>query len=309
MVIFTSNRPLNRAENIQAVYNAFDASKKFTHTSVWYQQITGSFTLRVSDEFVGAQTPRTILIGHGISGGKYYGLDQRFPYYRKEFAKKLAYVVTTSEDMREIAARQSGVPIDRVVALGMPRTDAMIGKKKGDGCTVMQHKRAYLYAPTFRNIGETPFFDIDWDYIDKRLNDDELLVIKPHMNMRRVLTKEYRHIIEVPSNEPSTPYLIDCDVLITDYSSIMFDAHVLEKPVVLFEKTKGYTETRGMYLKYPDEYSSRYCTNEADLVDILWTANEPGEVDIRCKNLTASMCDGHSSERVVKLIKDTECEF
>ena len=305
MVLFTSNRPLSRAENIKAVYRSYDEQKRFKQTGVWKQPITEEYSLRVSDEFVGEISPKTIMIGHGVTGGKLYGLDQARPYYRRECSKNLLYVVTTSEEMREIAARQSGVPIDMVLALGMPRTDAYFGTKKGDGQTAMAHKRSYLYAPTFRNIGETPFTMIDWDYIDQNLTDGELLVVKPHMNMGRILKKLYRHILEAPADKPSTPYLIDCDVLITDYSSIMFDAHILKKPVVLFERAKGYIETRGMYLKYPEEYASRYCTNETDLIETLRTAYEPGRADKRCMMMTAAACDGHSSERVVKLIRET----
>ena len=104
---------------------------------------------------------------------------------------------------------------------------------------------------------------------------------------------------------PSTPYLMDCDVLITDYSSIMMDAHILQKPVVLFEKKPGYLETRGMYLEYPGEYSSRYAVTEDELIDLMRTAKNQTETEIRCREKTAGACDGHSTQRVVDLIRST----
>ena len=307
MVLFTSDRPLIRAENIKAVYDAFDGEKEFINTDPWHynpEVASKKYKLRVTDEFINSSPGKAIMIGHGICGGKYFGLDQPYPYFRKENAHLLNCVISTSEKTRSLVAKQSGVKIEKVLPLGMPRTDAYFGKKKGDGKTFIAKKRSYLYAPTFRNWYEPKLPSINWDLIDQILTDDEMFIVKSHMISNKILTKTYNHIFEVSPSEPSTPFLIDCDVLITDYSSIMFDAHLLNKPVILFEKSKGYVDKRGMYLKYPDEYASRYCTNERDLINELRSAFNPGEADIRCKEFTASSCDGHSTERVIELIKE-----
>lgn len=305
MVLFTSDRPLERAENIKAVYDAFDGEKDFIQTDPWCynpEVASSKYRVRVTDEFVCSSPRKTVMIGHGISGGKLFGLDQKYPYFRRANARFLSYVICTSEATRDLVATQCGVSISDVLPLGMPRTDAYFGKRKGDGKTFLAKKRSYLYAPTWRSAKEMQMPELDWQLLDSLLEDNEVFVVKPHMITRKILHGKYRHIIEAPSDRPSTPYLIDCDVLITDYSSIMLDAHVLNKPVVLFEKIKGSADMRGMYLKYPDEYSSRYCTNEMNLVEIVRTAFEPLEADKKCREFTASACDGHSSERVTELI-------
>ena len=189
----------------------------------------------------------------------------------------------------------------------MPRTDQYIGKQKGDGHTVLADKCAYLYVPTFRDKGETPLPDIDWDYIDSQLLPGEVLAIKPHpwyyQYISKIITyKKYRHIIGIPGDEPSAPYLYDADVIITDYSSIMFDAYLLDKPVVLFEKNPGYLQTRGMYMDYPSQYSSRYATNEHDLIDLLRNSYSLRATEKECLRIVADMCDGHSCERICQLI-------
>ena len=306
-VLFTSGKPLDRAENIKAVYDAYDGPKEYIQVNPWLPNpdlSSNRFSLRVTDEFISASPGKAIMIGHGIAGGKTYGLDQPHPYHRKSNAELLDYVITTSSAMVPLTAKQSGVPDDRVLPLGMPRTDHYFGRRKGDGGTFLTGWRAYLYAPTFRTKEETPMPAIDWKMIDSMLFDDEVLVVKPHMMTKHILPGNYKHIIEVSSDIPSTPYLIDCDVLITDYSSIMFDAHILGKPVVLFEKATGYLATRGMYLDYPGMYASRYCQDEEALVDMMRSADAPGEEDIACLRLTAEACDGHSSARVVALIKE-----
>lgn len=307
VALFTSNRPLERAENIHAVYDAYDGLKNFVQINPYIKNpsvTSWRYNVLVTDELPGASPGKCVFIGHGMSGGKKYGLDQPYPYFRKENSRLLTYVIATSKDMVELTAKQCGVSPDIVLPYGMPRTDAYFGKRKGDGATFLSEKRSYLFAPTYRTKEETPLPDIDWDYIDGVLTDDEIFVVKRHMLSPYIIRKKYDHIVEVSCDEPSTSYLIDCDVLITDYSTILMDAHILGKPVVLFEKQSGYLETRGMYLDYPYGYASRYCTNEIDLIDCIRSAEKPQKEDIVCRQITAGACDGHSTERVVDLIRN-----
>lgn len=306
-VLFTSSRPYSRAENITAVYDAYDGPKEFVQVSPWAPQkaiASKTFALRVTDEFITSSPGRAVMIGHGIAGGKTYGLDQPHPYHRAESGKLLTYVITTSARMRSLVARQSGVSEDAVLPLGMPRTDAYIGKKKGDGRTALAGFRSYLYVPTYRAKEETPMPLVDWHLIDSLLEDGELLAVKPHMVTGTILPPgRYNHISELPTNEPSARFLYDCDVVITDYSSIMFDAYLLKKPVVLFEKCAGYLQTRGMYLDYPYGYSSRYCTDEESLIRTIRKADALGKTEKDVIELVAGACDGHSSKRVCDLIR------
>lgn len=304
MVLFTSNKALQRAENIRAVFEAYSDSKVFVQTKPVIPLSCAGYSVRVCDEFIGRSPGKAIMIGHGIAGGKTYGLDQPNPYHSEHCARLLTWVVTSSKDMIPLVAKQCGVSESQVLALGMPRTDAYFGKKKGDGRTGSAQKRVYLYAPTYRSDAD-PRECINWKYIDKKLTDEEILIVKPHMMTKKILRRPYKHIVEVSSDVPSAPYLIDCDVLITDYSSILFDAHILGKPVVLFERVLGYLQTRGMYLPYPDGYASRYCRSEDDLLTLCREAKEPMDADRRCLKLCAGACDGHSTERVIKLIKET----
>lgn len=299
---------LQRAENCRAAFEGYDGDKHFLRVHPQLPNISelrsSKYGLRVADEYIKASPGRCIFIGHGYPSGKLVGLDQPHPYHAAQFASLITYAISPSEDMIPIVARQCGIPEARVVPLGLPRTDAYFGKMKGDGGTLVADKRVYLYAPTFRNRWEGSLPKVEWDYIDRQLTDDEILVVKPHPNTRNILQKPYRHIVEVAPDVPSASFLIDCDVLITDYSTIMFDAHVLRKPVVLFEKNTEYRQKRGMVLRYPDQYSSRYCNTEQELVNVCRAADKPLEADEICRKLTAGACDGHSVERLNNLIKE-----
>lgn len=303
MILFTSNRPLDRAENLKTVFDAYQGEKEFARTGDWRQSPDMSrFTLRVTDEYIQASPGKAVFVGHGFGALKTGGLDQPRPYYSRKFAHLLTYIVTTSEEMIPIVAKQTGVAEEAILPLGMPRTDIYFQSKKGDGKTFLANKRAYLYVPTWRAREETPLPHIDWEFIDRSLSDDEVFVVKQHMITGNIPMKVYKHVIQVSPTEPSTPYLIDADVVITDYSSILFDAQLLRKPVVLFEKIPGYLQTRGVYFNYPYDYASRFARNENQLVEVMKTAYGQNREDLECIRRFASACDGHSTERVLKLI-------
>ena len=306
-VLFGSGKPLERAENLKAVYDTYDGPKVFVQLDPWrrHPEITsGKYTVLVIDEFPTQSPGKCIAIGHGIAGGKYSGLEQPHPYVKRRDADVITYAITSGAAMVPTVARYSGLRECQVLPLGMPRTDSYMGKRKGDGGTSLAEKKAYLYAPTYRSPEETPMPVIDWSWLDGQLLDDEVLAVKPHTMTGNILPSgRWRHIVELPAYEPSAPYLIDCDVVVTDYSSILFDGYLLGKPAVLLEKQKGYTETRGMYLDYPGQYCSRYCTDEKALLTMLRGADSLNETEKECIRFVADACDGHAAERVCALIR------
>ena len=301
-VLFGSGKSLKRAENLKAVYEAYDGPKKFVQLDPWRRHpeiLSGKYDLLVIDEFPTQSPGKVIAIGHGIAGGKTSGLEQPNPYYRKDQAPLITYAITSSVDMVPLVARYTGISESSVLPLGMPRTDAYIRMRSPKGL-----KRTYLYAPTYRSPAETPMPEIDWEWLDSNLTDDERIVVKPHTMTGRILPRgNWKHIKEVSAEEPSAHYLNLCDVLITDYSSILFDAYLLGKPGVLLEKQKGYTQTRGMYLDYPGQYCSRYCTDEQGLLSMLRAADKLTETERECIRHVADACDGHACERVCDLIR------
>lgn len=307
IVLFASTRPLEQAENIKPLYYAYDGLKGFAQLDPWRHHPdihSGRYGLMVCDEFPTESPGKIIMVGHGFPGLKLSGLDQAHPYHSKKHAPLMDYVISTSQSTRELMARFCGVPVSSVLPLGAPRTDAYAGKRKGDGGTDFTGKHVYFYLPTWRAVEETPLPGIDWDWLDNQLADDELIAVRPHPMTNRILHGQYRHIREYPNTTPFTPYLVDCDVVITDYSASMIDGYLCGKPCVLFEKVKGYTETRGMYLDYPGQYCSRYATNEADLLSLIRKADGLTRVERDITEHIAGACDGHSTERIINLIKE-----
>ena len=315
-VMFTSDHALERAENLRAVYEAYKLPKEFVRGTGNMATAPKQGYAAVVCDTLPRYMPdkgdcKSIVIGHGIEGGKLYALDEKRGGIDKRAFKQIDAAINASTGTVDIMQRMFGLPARKVAALGMPRSDRYAGKRKGDGKTFLaRYKRAYLYVPTYRSQDDGGHLPrIDWEKLDSMLEDDEIVVVKRHYFQRQpIVAGEVDRIAEMLTGEASEPYLIDCDVVMTDYSSILFDGYLLGKPCVLLTDDSGeYLASRGMYLKYPEQYSSRSLAAEGHEEELLAmlreaAANGMSETEDACRQLTADMCDGHASERVCKLV-------
>lgn len=304
-VLFAGTRPYGRAENISSLYDAYQGEKKYIqvignndHPLIH----SGDYDVMVIDDIPSSSPGTCIMIWHGIQGGKEIGYYQPNSYVTEERISKIDYIISASVDSIPMWAKSFRFPADRILPMGMPRTDQYIGKKKGDGGTILAGKRAYLYAPTFRWSPEPSLIPPNFYKLDKLLHDDEILAVKAHMVGEKILDGNFKHIIEIPQNEPSAPYLYDADVVITDYSSIIFDGYLLGKPAVLFDKNPGYLSVRGMYMNYPDDYSNYFTTDEKELLDMCREREHMSITEQQCMKKVARECNGSSCKRICWLI-------
>lgn len=292
MVLFTSVRPLERAENLKTVYDAWDGDKEF------YQTTPGkpipniqSYELQVGDELPVESPGKFLWIGHGMGAGKLYGIQRKWFHH----TKLITYAIASSKEMIPYVAKFTGLDESKIIPLGMPRTDAYFKKQKKS-----YDKKQYLYVPTFRGYKE---WIPEFGTLDRSLTDEEELIVKPHMVTKHLLTKERDHVIERSSDIPSTDSLVDADVVVTDFSSIMFDAYVLRKPVVLFAKDRlKYQRLRGMYCQYPKRYTDQYCETERELITLMRQAKWTPYLE-ELREYYTGACDGHSTERCIELMR------
>ena len=295
MVLFTSVRPLERAENLKAVYDAYDGEKEYVRTTPG-QPIpnlhSGKYSLQVGDELPTETPGKFLFIGHGMGAGKLYGIQRKWFHH----TELIDYAIASSDAMIPYVSKYTGLDAKQIVPLGMPRTDAYFKKQKKP-----HDKKQYLYVPTFRGYN---WWVPDWGSLDRRLNDDEQFIVKPHMVTKTLLPNKYHgNMIERGSDIPSTDSLVDSDVVITDFSSIMFDAYVLRRPVVLFAKDKfKYLRVRGMYCQYPERYSNYFCDYEDALVNTMRQAKWTPHLE-ELREFYTGACDGYSTERCIELIR------
>jgi CDP-glycerol glycerophosphotransferase len=141
---------------------------------------------------------------------------------------------------------------------GYPRNDIFFTATEADrkriraALGVPDGKKVALYAPTWREdmrgqpLAVTP--DIfDADTVLRALGKDYVLLIRAHYFMRRTDTAAM-NAIDVSAYPDTNEVALISDLLITDYSSIMFDYACLRRPVVLYQYDyEDYLRRRGVY--------------------------------------------------------------
>lgn len=122
--------------------------------------------------------------------------------------------------------------------------------------SIPQEARIVLYAPTFRNNRASEIFDLDYnacvDALKKRFGGEWVVLMRLHPNRaaeagKAVLPAQVRNATRYDDMQE---LLAVTDVLITDYSSSVFDYALRRKPAFLFTPDEGdYVQDRGFYFK------------------------------------------------------------
>ncbi|MCI6858299.1 MAG: bifunctional glycosyltransferase family 2 protein/CDP-glycerol:glycerophosphate glycerophosphotransferase, partial [Eubacterium sp.] len=223
-------------------------------------------------------------------------------------------VCVSGEAVRSVYADAFDVNFQKVRALGCPRTDIYFDKqaiRKKERKIYLHHPGLYkksvlLYAPTFRDTeGDRSEFhpEIDFDRLSESLLPEQIFLICPHPVMKKpILTKKYPNILEM-RDFSTNDYMLISDMLITDYSSVIFEYALLGKPIAFFCYDL-FKYDRDFYLKYPEDLPGNIFTTQQDLTDYLIHPDKHVITeqynDFVHKYMAA--CDGHSCERIAALI-------
>ncbi|MCD8879439.1 CDP-glycerol glycerophosphotransferase family protein [Staphylococcus kloosii] len=148
----------------------------------------------------------------------------------------------------EVKPLKSGFPRNDLIFKALNHVDEI--KNKLD---IPKNKKVILYAPTWRE-GKSSDVNLDIDLMEEKLNDEYVLLVRAHymVSNNMDIRKNYPFAINV-SNYPSIEdlYAIS-DMLITDYSSVMFDYAYLKRPMLFYsyDLEKYLFGERGVYLNY-----------------------------------------------------------
>lgn len=166
------------------------------------------------------------------------------------------YVICSDQKLIPIYAKAFRISPDHVLPLGLPRTDLLYkvncnNKKEflSQKYNINPNKKWILYAPTFRTISHCRFLpDVPSFLLDLKKSGKIEILYKGHPSAKIVDKKDSKNWIDV-SKEKSVDILSTVDILISDFSSIIFDYAFFNKPIVFFSKdSKEYLlDERGIY--------------------------------------------------------------
>lgn len=175
-----------------------------------------------------------------------------------------------------------------ILERGIPRCDIFFDPDKHKAIDESVRKtysipadhRIVLYAPTFRADHSIEPYKIEWSKvipaIDKAFgNIGTTVLVRLHPNLiGKVDTSSltcYDHVADATLYHDMQGLLCIADMLITDYSSSMFDIGMLRKPCILYAADiEKYN--RGYYFKF-DEMPFPLAHNEKELIERIQNFN------------------------------------
>lgn len=225
-------------------------------------------------------------------------------------------VTVTSEYVRQFYAHAFGIDLETVKAIGSAGSDEMLDKAYTqvnaeiirNKHPLLKNRKVYVYFPTYRESeGELSDLDpkIDWAKLNRELDDDEIFVVSRHpLTEKEFFKGVFYSRVKDYTKDPTSELLSLADVIITDYSSIIFDAALLGKPTVFYCSDLGEFEP-DFYLNYESELPGEIIKDSDLLLEAVRRARVCGNADISeafTKKYMGS-CDGRSTARVLELIK------
>lgn len=174
-----------------------------------------------------------------------------------------------------------------------------------------------LYAPTFRGVSkDLKYYKLNWDrllpHFEKMFGTRVEVLVRLHPNMADIENIEslvnYRHVHNITQAPDITEYLFAADLMISDYTSAMFDFALLRKPCLIYAiDTDVYN--RGFYWSF-DELPFSLTKNETELINCIDSFNidaYQNKVNYFINKIWRLEEDGQSCKRLYNWMKQINC--
>ena len=224
-------------------------------------------------------------------------------------------LIASADEIAGIYAKSFAMPKDKVKITGMPRTDILFDKEKQEESLrqfykqypICREKKMVLYAPTFRDKEtEHPKLALDAEYLSERLGEEYVIGLRMHPFVARNITvPQTDRILDFSSYKSLNTLLFATDILITDYSSILFEYAVLDRPMLFYayDLEDFIGDGRGFYKEYTSYVPGEVVKTMEELAEAL-----AGEDHHQAKRQafvrdTYRYTDGKSMERLADLLE------
>ena len=209
-----------------------------------------------------------------------------------------------------------------ILQIGYPRNDILINdnspakiREYKEKLGLPLDKKIILYAPTWRDNeysekGKYKFASkLDFDKAKEALSDEYIFIVKYHYLVSdKIDWTPYKGFVYTfdETKDIAWLYLVS-DMLITDYSSVMFDYSILNRPMLFFAyDLEDYKENlRGFYFDFVNDIPGPISRDTDQLIKDIKEYNEDSWKE-KYKNYHDKfngIDDGHASQKVIDVIK------
>lgn len=235
----------------------------------------------------------------------------------KKASAKTDYLFITSENIKEFYKDAFQIDEDKIKAFGIPRTDYYFenhnNSKLKEGFVkkypLAKDKKIILYAPTFRDNPEDNniFNYLDLEKFNEKLSDEYVLALRLHPKINQFFKGEISSdadFIDVSDFKNEQELMLISDLLITDYSSIMIEFALLNKPILFFtyDYDRYLSKDRGFYYDFKENVPGDIVKSDDELISIIEKGEFNQEKIDKFLEMQFDYRDGNSSKRILDFI-------
>lgn len=264
---------------------------------------------------------KNFLFTHGMTGIKKIGLDiqEKGKAFSLGFNEKFDAIFV--EGKKEIPILSHAWNVDPQIfrMTGLPRNDNLVDvvddeiKNIKNKLNIPVHKKVILYAPTFRENNRSKDgqnelgIPLDFHKWESMIGSEYVMLITAHYEVAKLLDKlpENDFVINAFKYPELNDLIKVSDVLISDYSSIVFDFSIMERPIFCYGYDyDAYLQERGVYNDLNKLFSHGVLKTEAELLQAIVSMNYDEECNYTRKYIKDEFIAsyGNAAESSVKYI-------
>lgn len=237
------------------------------------------------------------------------------PYPFAASHRRYDYAIVGGEALRDVYAEVFGIDRENCLPYGLMRIDGYLEPQKIDQFKQnfyhtyeqFRGKKIILFAPTFRGTGQRkahyPYDIIDQQKIYDMCGEEYVFLIKMHPFILKRMEIDPRYsdrIIEFSDFPDINELFYVTDILITDYSSNIYEFSLQKKPIVFFAYDKLEYELIRSVHRTLDQYApGKVCTTIDEVVETIETKDFEMEKLYRFVKENFDETEGYASDKVI----------
>ena len=239
--------------------------------------------------------------------------------------KKYTKAIVSAEAIRHNYAEAFHIDISKVDACGIPRTDVFFEKGRAEAVKNRMYeaypqirgKKVVLIAPTYRGLtlkkATYGFEGVNPERLREILGDSYFFIYKWHPAVQtRISQGELlpfgdsvpgEYWLDLSAERDINDLMMFADILVTDYSSVVFEYALTKKPIVYYwPDVNEYILGRGTYYDMNEYVYGEVAYDIEELATALARAKVDEAKLATFMDKFMSACDGHSTEKTITFI-------
>lgn len=234
--------------------------------------------------------------------------------------RQYSYAIAPSTAMVPVYAEAFGIESSSVIPTGMPRTDDLLAPSRHDEALrwaatefpQLINKQIILFAPTFRGKDSVeayyPYELLDLQGMYERCGLETVCVFHMHPFVQQrvpIPSALSDRLFDLSSEDQLANLMHISDLLITDYSSVIYDFALLNKPILFYAfDADEYSVVRGFHHDFKKTAPGKICSTFEEVLDSIEEHDFKTERLEKFRNHFFEMTDTGATDRVVQLITD-----